>query len=130
MSIEQAIHEHWAATASLQRLLSAQRVTTGRLSRGATPYATIQHGKSRPALPTNRGNAIERIDVHITLWHDDYDAGRSIARQVEATMDSTTLTLPGSGRIAQLRRAGTEVAQHDDGLWQWTVELQATVYLG
>jgi hypothetical protein len=129
MSLEQAIHEYWASTAALDALLPAARVTTGRSSGVAMPYATIEQIESRPTLPTNLGDAVEAVTIRVTLWHDDHAAGHAIAEQVEIALDRATLTLPGGGQVARFRRLRSSVSQHPDGLWQWTVELRARVHL-
>ena len=129
MNLEQAIHEHWADTASLETLLPAARVTTGRSSSGGVPYATIERIESRPTLPTHLGDAVEEVTLRVKVWHDDHDAGHAIAEQVEIALDRATLTLPGGSRIARLRRSSSAATQHADGLWQWTIELRANVYL-
>ena len=129
MNLEQAIHQHWADTAALETLLPAAKVTTGRSSSAAVPYATIERTESRPTLPTNLGDAVEDVALRVTVWHDDHDAGHAIAEQVEIAMDRATLTLAGDGQAARLRRTGSAATQHADGLWQWTIELRARVYL-
>jgi len=127
LDIERAIHERWAATGALEELLPVENVTTGRSARASVPYATIERDASRPSLPTNSGNAIEDIALRIHVWHDDYDAGRAIAGQVEAAFDGATLTL-AEASSARLRRKGSLVKHHADGAWQWVIELRARVF--
>lgn len=128
MNIEQAIHARWAATAALAALLPAENVTTGRSLRGVMPYATIERTESRPALPTNRGEAVEDVRLRITVWHDDYDAAHAIADEIHAAMDRCVWTLPG-GEMARIRRVDSTASQHADGVWRWIVELRIKVYL-
>ena len=63
MSLEQAIHEHWAAVAALESVLSVERLTTGRTHGGAPPYATLQLRTTESRLPTNQGPAVEAGDA-------------------------------------------------------------------
>ena len=127
MNIEKAIIERWAAAPALAALLPSERLTTGCSACAAPPYATIEPVASRPMLPTNAGNAIQRSVWRIHVWHADYDALRAIAEQVETVMDRAELARPGGLPPARLQRIGSTTTQHDDGLWQWTVELQITM---
>ena len=129
MNLEQAIHAHWADSAALESVLSADRLTTGRTSRGTTPYATLQLRAIRRELPTNQGPAAIRIDFRINVWHDQYDEAKTIAEQVAEAFDRASLELADSDRVARVRHATDTVRQHADGRWQWTVDFVARVCL-
>jgi hypothetical protein len=129
MNLEQAIHQRWAAAAALCQLLPADRLHTG-LARGTgTPYATLLRKPSRTLFRTNAGDALEEVPLVIHVWHDRFDAGQAIARQVQAVFDRSDFSLSDGGRVVQMRRAGESVVEHDDGVWQWAIEFSVQVYL-
>ena len=129
MNLEQVIHQRWAATETLNALLPAENVKTGRSLDGATPYATIARLKSRTRLRTNAGDALDELTLRVCVWHDEYDAGRAVADEVKATFDRSAFTLAGGDRVVQMLRSDDFASQHDDGLWQFTTEFLVQVYL-
>lgn len=129
MSLEQTIHQRWAADAALGALLPAERVTTGRATCSKRPYATIVRTASRPALRTNAGDAVDEVTLRIDIWHDRHHAGQAILQQVKAAFDRSDFALPGGQRVIQMRRTSDVAVQHDDGLWQFTIEFLVQVYL-
>ncbi len=129
MNLEQAIHEHWADSSSLEGLLSADRLTTGRTHAGTPPYATLQLRTIRSELPTNQGPALEEIAFRINLWHESYDDAKAIAEQVRTAFAGASLEIGESGQLARIHHAADSIKQHGDGLWQWTVDLVARVYV-
>ena len=129
MSLEQAVHERWAAAGTLAALLPAAYVTTG-LARGdSLPYATILRRQARSALRTNAGTTVEEVTMRINVWHDAHGAGRDIVDQVEAAFDGAGLVLSDPQRSAQMRKTGEQVSQHSDGIWQFVLEFLVYVYL-
>jgi hypothetical protein len=129
VNLEQAIHQHWAATEELEALLPAENVKTGRSRGGPMPYATIERTKGRPDLHTNAGDALDEITILVHVWHDNYDDARAIAEQVKAAFDRSVLSLSEGGDVARLQRTSDTAVGHDDGVWRMTVELLARVYL-
>mgnify|MGYP001827114254 CR=1 FL=1 len=129
MNLEQVIHQRWAASDTLNALLPAENVKTGRSLDGSTPYATIARLKSRTRLRTNAGDALDELTLRICVWHDEYDAGRAVAEEVKAAFDRSAFTLAGGDRVVQMLRSDDFASQHDDGLWQFTTEFLVQVYL-
>ena len=87
MNLEHAIHERWAASAPLAALLPPERLKTG-LARGTgLPYATLSRKPGRTLFRTNAGDALDRIPIVIRVWHGQFDAGQTIAREVKAAFD-------------------------------------------
>lgn len=129
MNLESAIHQRWAASDALASLLPAESVKTGRSFGDPLPYATIARERSRTAFRTNAGDAMDEVTLRIDVWHDDYDAGRAIAEQVKAAFDRSDFALSGGDRVVQMRRSGDSASQHEDGVWQFSVEFLVQVYL-
>ena len=129
MSLEQAIHQRWAAAGALASLLPVENVTTGLARGGSLPYATIVRKQSRTTLRTNAGATLEQAILRINVWHDDHDAGRAIAEQVEATFDGADFTLSSGESVIQIRKTDERGSQLDDGTWRFTIEFLVQVYL-
>ena len=129
MSLEQAVHQRWAATGALASLLPVENVTTG-LARGdSLPYATIVRKQGRTTLRTNAGATLEEVTLRINVWHDDHDAGRDIAEQVEAAFEGADFALSSGERAIQMRRTDEQGSQRDDGIWRFAIEFLVHVYL-
>ena len=129
MSLEQAVHQRWAATGALASLLPTENVTTGAARGDSLPYATIVRKQGRPPLRTNAGATLEEVTLRINAWHDDHDAGRAIAEQVEAAFDGADFALASGARVIQMRRTDEQGSQSDDGIWRFTLEFLVHVYL-
>mgnify|MGYP005839736353 CR=1 FL=1 len=129
MSLEQAVHERWAASQALAALLPADRVSTGRSSCPTVPYATILPERRQTALRTNAGDTVDEVTLRVNVWHEAYGAGRAIVEQVRAAFDRAAFELPGGGRVLHMRRTSESAAQHGDGLWQLSIQFLARVCL-
>lgn len=129
MNLEQVIHQRWAASETLNGLLPAESLKTGRSFGDSLPYATVSRLANRTRFRTNAGDALGEVTLRINVWHDDYDAGRAIVEQVEATFDRSGFDLSGGDRVLQMLRTDDSASQHDDGTWQFTVEFLVQVHL-
>jgi hypothetical protein len=129
VNLEQAIHARWAATPSLESLLPAQRLRTGAFHGKGRPYATLERKTSRTAFRTNAGDALDEVALSIHVWHDSCDAGRAIVHEIQAAFDRSDFDLGGGDRVVQMRRTADTAKQHDDNVWQFTVEFSVSVYL-
>ena len=129
MSLEQAVHQRWAATGALASLLPVENVTTGPAGGDSLPYATIVRKRSRTTLRTNAGATLEEVTLRINVWHDDHDAGRDVAEQVEAAFDGAEFTLASPQRAVRMRRTDEHGSQRDNGIWRFTLEFLVHVYL-
>jgi len=127
MTLEQAIHERWAADAALAALVPARQVTTGRSSRRQVPYVTMLREQARPVVRTNDGDAVQEITLRMNVWHTDYHTGRAVLDQILTTFDRSSFSLTDSGRVLHMRRIEDAVQQHADGLWQLTVRFLAHI---
>lgn len=129
MNLEQAIHSHWADCPGLESLLPAERLTTGRTSGAAPPYATLELRAIHSQLPTNEGPATSETAFRIHVWHTGYDETRPIAEAIRTAFDGASLELAGFGGLARLNHVADSVRQHADGVWQWTLNFTARVSL-
>ena len=129
MSLEQAVHQRWAATDALALLLPVENLTTGLAHGDSLPYATIVRKQGRPTLRTNAGATLEEVTLQINVWHDDHDSGREIAEEVEAAFDGADFALSSGARVVQMRRTDEHGSQRDDGIWRFTLEFLVHVYL-
>ena len=128
MNLEQAIHQRWAADSDLTTVLPAENVVTGRRGSRQVPYATLHRKQCRNLLRTNDGD-VDEATVLIHVWHDDYDAGRAIVERVTAAFDGSDFTLADDQRVVRMRRTADSTREHDDGLWLFSLEFLAYVYL-
>jgi len=128
VSIEQAIHAHWAQCQELAALVPADRLTTGRPARDVAGCATLERTATRPCLPTNNGYAIEEVALRVVFWHDDYDAGHAILEAVVAALDGVALEMDGGARWARLRRTDQSTTHEPDGRWVFHVRLSARIH--
>lgn len=127
MTLEQALHQRWSATAALEALLPGRRFLTGRSLGVSPPYATLAREATRPVCRTNRGS-IDEVILRIHLWPSDYDTGLAIAAAVQFAFDGTSFDL-GEGRsVLSLRRTDRTDLQHDDGCWQFSLRFSARLF--
>jgi len=129
MSLVQAIHERWAATAALQAALPASRLYTGLCPDAALPWATVDKQSARPVACHNDGSTALAIGLKIEVFHGAHDVGAAIVQQVVAAFDRCDFALAGSDRVVDMRRVNDFERQSDDGVWQFTCEFQCIVFL-
>ncbi len=127
MTLEQAFHQRWAASAELNGLLPADRFFTGRSFGTPLPHAILARRSTR-AIGRSNGGAIEETTLPIHLWHRDYDAGRTIACQIEAVFDRCRLEATDEELVTSVRRGRRTDRQHEDGLWQFTLRFIVQVF--
>lgn len=129
MNLAQAIHQQWAAAADLDDLLPASRFYTGLAIDGAMPYATLSLATKRPASRCHDGSAIAAPVATIRIVGPSYDAVAAIAEQLKRAFDGADFALSGSDRVIDVRRCGESQTQDGDGVWQFVIEFDCTVYL-
>jgi hypothetical protein len=129
MNLEQAIYARWAATPGLESLLSSQSVRTGSFHGEGRPYATLERRTGRTVFRTNAGDALDDVTLSIHVWHDSYDAGRAIVHAIQAAFDRGGFDLDAGDRVVQMRRTADAAKQHDNNVWQFTVEFLVSVHL-
>ena len=129
MNFEQVIHQRWAAAASLEALLPAERVKTVRSFGDAMPYATLIRQKTHPVLTTNAGDSLEDVTLRIDVWHDRFDEAGAIVGEIRAVFDRAAFPLEGDVRVVTMRRVVESMEQDEEGIWRFTVTFAVRVYL-
>jgi hypothetical protein len=129
MNLAQVIHQRWAANSALNNLLPAARVYTGLSFDPAEPFAVISKEKDRPETYHSDGSAIDVVGLRIQVFHDHYDAGAAIMHQIKTAFDRTNFDLAGSDKVLNINRANDSERQTDDGVWQFTIDFDCTVFL-
>jgi Protein of unknown function (DUF3168) len=129
MDLEQAIHQRWAASETLESLLPAERLKTGLSPGDPMPYATLTRQGNRTTLHSNAGDAVDETTLRIDVFSDNFDAGQAIAEQVKAAFDRSSFALSGDDRVVQMRRTNDWAAQAADRVWQFAIQFLAQVHL-
>ena len=133
MNIGQVLHTRWAAGTTLNGLLAAAKVMTGRyFAEDPTfPYATITRPNDVPQGYTSDGAAVERVAVRITVYHafESYDEGLAIADAVKSTFDREDFDLSGSDKVLNMQRSGYQEIQDEDGDWYFVIDFECPVHL-
>jgi hypothetical protein len=129
MNLAQVIHQRWAANSALNNLLPAARVYTGLSFDPVEPFAVISKEKDRPETYHSDGSAIDVVGLRIQVFHDHYDAGAAILHQIKTAFDRTNFDLAGSDKVLNINRANDSERQTDDGVWQFIIDFDCTVFL-
>jgi hypothetical protein len=129
MNLLEVIHQRWATATTLNSLLPAARVYTGRSADPSRPFAVIFKQSHRPLAQCNDGTAFAAIGLRIQVFHDDHDAAAAIIDQLKATFDRTRFSLSGSDTVTLVQCSNDWEQQNDDGVWQMTVDCICTVCL-
>ncbi|MCR4415273.1 MAG: DUF3168 domain-containing protein [Thermoguttaceae bacterium] len=128
MTLEAAIHARWAADADLGALLPVEHFRTGLVRGAGVPCARLVRKACRAALWTSAAATFDEVALEFHVWHDDYDAGRTIVDAVAAAFDRTRFDVSPAERVLDLFRTSERVQQHGDGLWQFTLGFVAQIY--
>ena len=129
MNLAQVIHQRWAANSALDNLLPATRVYTGLSFDPVRPFAVISKESDKPETYQSDGAAIDSVGLRIQVFHDHYDAGAEIVHHIKAAFDRTAFDLAGSDKVLNIERSNDSERQTGDGVWQFTVDFNCTVYL-
>jgi len=129
MEIEQALHQRWHDSTTLDGLLSAARVTTGRSSLESLPRATLGRRGKRTVGRTNAGEVLEEVTIEMRLRHESFDDGATIVRAFRDEFDRCRFALSGGAKVLHLRHVEDDCRQLDNGTWLFRVEMVARVFL-
>jgi hypothetical protein len=129
MNLAQVIHQRWAADAALSSLLPASRVYTGMSIDPTRPYAIITRQTDRPVACFNDGSTVDRVGVRVQVFHDAYDAGAAVVHQIKLAFHLAEFALSGSDKVFTMQRSNDSEHQNEDGVWQFVVDFNCTVYL-
>lgn len=120
--LESAFHQHWAADATLNALLPAERLKTGLVRGTDLPCASLVRKACRTAARTNAGGRFEEATIEVRIRHDDHDAGRAVADAAADAFDRARLAVSGGQNVLQTLRTRESVVQCDDGAWEFLIE--------
>ena len=134
MNLTQVLHQQWAADGTLNGLLPASAVMTGRYfaSQPTFPYACLSQIRQGAELRTNSGASLDTIIVEVRIWHgrDNYDAGKAIADAADSLFNRTDFALAGSDKILNMQRIERQaISNPDDGHWQFILRFECMAYL-
>jgi hypothetical protein len=132
MDLLKAIHDRWAADATLDALLDSQYVHTGIFQSQSPepPYATITLTSDSPRLNTNDGSQLREVTVRVSIVHANHDAGRQIVEAVRAAFHRAAFTLDGGSEVINSTlAANSELQDSQTGVWQFSLDLLFMVYL-
>ena len=129
MNLMSVLHQRWSADAALNGLLAASRVFTGMSPDRTPPFAVISKTGQRPISLPGDGSALDRVGVRIQVFHDHYDAGAEILGQVKTTFDRTAFELADDQKVLNMQRTNDVEKQSDDGMWEFLIDFDCTVYL-
>ena len=127
MLLEQALHQRWSDNPTLNMLLPADRVMTGRSSLDTLPRATICRQSRRTVCYTNSGDKLEEVAIEVQLRHESFDDGVAIIQQFLATFDRSYFELSGTARVLSLRPIEDRCQQSSDNTWHFQVQLLARI---
>lgn len=129
MNLAQVIHQRWAAAEALDQLLPASRVYTGMSVDPRPPYAVITRQSDRPSAYFHDGSTVDQVGVRVQVFHDNHDAGAAIVHQIKRAFHQSQFALSGSDKVINMQRANDSERPNDDGLWQFVIDFNCTVYL-
>lgn len=120
-SVEQILHEAFAANAYLVGLLPASKLVTGTAKGLATPYATINREGNAPMARSN-GPRIDRTIVRVTVWAT-HSTGSALRDELIKHWDnwSSESTTP---RVLSMRKQNDLAIEEDDGIWQFLIDFE------
>jgi hypothetical protein len=135
MSIEQAIHDHWAGSAALAALLPADRFRTGWVAPPGTTPDAVTGPAERPYVVLARRGELEVVRasgnielvalvLRFTVWARDLAEGKAIAAAIHERFDRQHFAAGGAS-VQDMKRIGTQETPQDDGSWR--VELDYLV---
>ncbi len=126
MSLEQAIHNRWAADASLPALLPAARFLTGPpLVRPSLPWAMLARQGTKSREPGSH-YTLEETELAFTIWDRGLAAAKAIAAAVQTGYDHAGFAFT-SGQVLALRLTDQREAREADGVWRITLTFTALI---
>ena len=126
MSLEQAIHDHWANDAALTTLVPAARFVTGYVQGElSSPYATLARESTVPKVRTS-DRTIDDVLFRLDIWSDDLDEAKQIAALVTARFDRQSFAADGCSdddcTVIRMRKTN-QVEQQDTQSSAWQITL-------
>jgi hypothetical protein len=126
MSLEQAIHTHWAGDAALVALVPAARFFTGpALGEPSRPYATL-HRAGLSSVTRTSSRTVSDVLLRLAVFSVDLPTAKQIEGAVAARFDGQTFASDGV-TVLRMRRAEQVETRHEDGSWEVKLEYTAKV---
>lgn len=121
MNLEEAIHARWAADATLNGLLPATDVHTGRyrVADPTFPFATIEITGGTARDESNE-DALAYPTVQFKIYHaaDSHDALKSIVNAMVDAFHQADFNLDGGDKVLDMKLDGEPVYSQDEpGNW-------------
>jgi len=133
MNLATAIHARWAASSSLNALLSADQVTSGAhfQSDPAESYATVTLPGGTVEGHANDGSSLVNLLVRILIHHPDCGAGRAVVAAAQTVFNRADLDLGDAGKVLCMRPAALPKETQDPrtGHWQWVLDFECLTHL-
>jgi hypothetical protein len=89
----------------------------------------VTRQSDRPMARCSDGSAVDLLGVRVQVFHHSYDAGAAIANRLKAAFHLAEIALAGSDKVLSMQRSNDYERHGDDGLWQFAVDFDCTVYL-
>ncbi|HYW81229.1 MAG TPA: hypothetical protein VE890_16720 [Thermoguttaceae bacterium] len=129
MNLAEVLHERWAAATALDAMLPVARVVTGMSVDATMPYATLIKQSERPLTRHHDGSGVDLVVMRIEVFDENYDTGTAVLHAIKAAFDRSTFALSGSDEVLVMQRVNDNETQSDDGVWQFAIDFECTVYL-
>lgn len=116
MSLEQGLHQRWAATSALTTRLPAAKFFTGQaVGDIRRPYAVWERTQVGSQIRTS-DSTVRQVHGVLHLWTDSLAQGREIAAAFANAFDRQTFAL-AAGELLSFRVAALEQQVTDEGAW-------------
>ncbi len=133
MNLARAIHARWAALENLNRLLSADRVTSGTHAQTASEQAGAVVLLTGGTIDShfNDGTLLASLLVRIVVRHPECGAGRAIVAAAWQGFDRAELPLDGGSKVICMQPAAAPSETQDPRtrLWQWVLDFECLAHL-
>ncbi len=131
MSLEEAIHDHWANDAALIALVPAERFITG-YGQGAlqSPYVTLVR-ESLLAKVRTSDRTVDDVTFRFEIWSDGLDEAKQVVAAVMSRFDRQSFAADGCSTddctVLRMRKTNhTEHQEQDTSGWRIALTFVAT----
>jgi len=127
-TVSELLHALWAADATLNGLLPAERVFTGWAPPGTMPYAVLSQPAGTPAGQGHR-NRWSNEQWRVQVWSAGYNAGLAIRQAVEDCLANADASLT-TGGVVRIRFEGSFNLPEEDPtatIWQFVTQFSVVV---
>lgn len=122
MSIEQALHEAWAASSALGQLLPAERLLTGgQPGEPELPYGVLVRSASWPVSRTSSQTELRRTRVRWAIYAGELGTAQAIVGAIRERFERQPLTIAGEPWL-NMQWVKEEERWEPPGVWRATVD--------